>query len=92
MANIRVNCPTCKAELEIGEEYVGQEVECGKCLQPFKAEDSKSVKKPYKMQRSRDDAGPIADSPRSHGKLSSKPLWRRLFPIQSRSIIVICVI
>ena len=55
MANIRVNCPTCKAELEIGDEYIGQEAECGKCLQPFKAEDSKSVKKPYKMQRSRDD-------------------------------------
>ena len=55
MANIRVNCPTCKAELEIGQEYLGQEVECGSCLQPFKVEDPKSVKKPYKMQRSRDD-------------------------------------
>ena len=53
MANIRVNCPTCKAELEIGQEYLGKEVECGSCLQPFKVEDAKPVKKPYKMQRSR---------------------------------------
>ena len=68
MANIRVNCPTCKAELEIGDEYVGQEVECGKCLQPFKAEDPKSVKKPYKMQRSRDDEDDEDDDDRPRRK------------------------
>jgi predicted Zn finger-like uncharacterized protein len=40
MANVRVTCPTCKAELEIGEEHLGQEVECGSCLQPFVARAS----------------------------------------------------
>ena len=55
MANIRVSCPACKAELEIGEEHIGQEVECGSCLQPFEAEDPKARKKPYKMKRSRDE-------------------------------------
>jgi predicted Zn finger-like uncharacterized protein len=37
MANIRVTCPTCQTELEIDEVYVGQEVECGNCLQVFVA-------------------------------------------------------
>ena len=37
MANIRVKCPACKSELEIGAEHAGQEVECGNCLEVFKA-------------------------------------------------------
>lgn len=37
MANIRVTCPTCKTELEVGAEHAGQEVECGNCLQVFVA-------------------------------------------------------
>src|SRR5258708_5973561 len=55
MANIRVTCPTCKAELEIGDEHIGKEVECGSCLQAFKVEDPKSKKTPYKMRRPRND-------------------------------------
>lgn len=35
MANIRVTCPACNTQLEIGEEHAGQEVECGNCLQVF---------------------------------------------------------
>lgn len=35
MANIRVTCPACNTQLEIGEEHGGQEVECGNCLQVF---------------------------------------------------------
>jgi predicted Zn finger-like uncharacterized protein len=56
MANIRVTCPTCNAELEIGEEHLGKEVECGSCLQAFTAEDPKSKKTPYKMRRPKDRA------------------------------------
>lgn len=55
MANIRVTCPTCNAELEIGEEHLGKEVECGSCLQAFVAEDPKSKKKPYKMRRPKNE-------------------------------------
>jgi predicted Zn finger-like uncharacterized protein len=37
MANIRVTCPACKSELEIDSAFEGQEVECGNCLEVFKA-------------------------------------------------------
>lgn len=37
MANIRVTCPACKSELELDAEFEGQEVECGNCLEVFKA-------------------------------------------------------
>jgi len=37
MANIRVTCPACKSELEIDAAFDGQEVECGNCLEVFKA-------------------------------------------------------
>lgn len=37
MANIRVTCPACKTELEVGAEFDGQEVECGNCLEVFQA-------------------------------------------------------
>lgn len=55
MANIRVTCPTCNAELEIGEEHLGKEVECGSCLAAFVAEDPTTKKKPYKMRREEKD-------------------------------------
>jgi predicted Zn finger-like uncharacterized protein len=37
MPNIRVTCPACKTELEIDAAFEGQEVECGNCLEVFKA-------------------------------------------------------
>ena len=37
MANIRVTCPACKTELEVDASHEGQEVECGNCLEVFKA-------------------------------------------------------
>jgi|GEM_PF-2009576 len=43
MANIRVKCPACKAELEIDESYEGQEVECGNCLEVFSAKRGEST-------------------------------------------------
>jgi predicted Zn finger-like uncharacterized protein len=71
MANIRVTCPTCNSELEIDAEYVGQEVECGSCLQVFVAEakpsgsgrkipgsstgKSKPASKPKRKRRRDDD-------------------------------------
>jgi predicted Zn finger-like uncharacterized protein len=53
MANIRVTCPTCNSELEIDDEFVGQEVECGNCLQVFVAEGPK--KSGSSSRRSSDD-------------------------------------
>ncbi|MFM8271550.1 MAG: DUF4190 domain-containing protein [Gemmata sp.] len=41
MADIRVTCPKCKTQLEIGSEHEGQEVECGSCLQVFTATTKK---------------------------------------------------
>jgi predicted Zn finger-like uncharacterized protein len=40
MANVRITCPTCHAELEIEEEHVGREVDCGGCLKTFIARES----------------------------------------------------
>jgi hypothetical protein len=37
MANIRVNCPACRALLELDAVHAGTEVECGSCLQVFVA-------------------------------------------------------
>jgi TM2 domain-containing membrane protein YozV len=56
MPNVRITCPTCDSELEIGSEHLGEEVECGSCLQPFTAKGSAAKTKPYKMRRrERDD-------------------------------------
>lgn len=71
MANVRVTCPTCNAELEIGEEHLGKEVECGSCLGAFVAEDPKTKKQPYKMRREekvRDDDEDEEDRPRKKKK------------------------
>jgi predicted Zn finger-like uncharacterized protein len=46
MANIRVTCPTCKSELEVDEEFDGQEVECGSCGHLFVARGRSATGKP----------------------------------------------
>ncbi len=45
MADIRVTCPACKTQLEIGAEFEGQEVECGTCLEVFTATTKKAKPK-----------------------------------------------
>jgi predicted Zn finger-like uncharacterized protein len=45
MAKVRVKCPACNTELEIDSEFVGQEVECGNCLEVFVANPPASGKK-----------------------------------------------
>ncbi len=45
MADIRVTCPACKTQLEIGAEFEGQEVECGTCLEVFTASTKKTKPK-----------------------------------------------
>jgi predicted Zn finger-like uncharacterized protein len=55
MANVRVTCPTCKAELEIGEEHLGQEVECGSCLQAFVAKRPSTGLQSSRGRPGRDD-------------------------------------
>jgi predicted Zn finger-like uncharacterized protein len=53
MAKIRVTCPACHDTLEVDDEHVGKEVECGSCLQPFTVADPAAKKpKKYKMRRS----------------------------------------
>lgn len=41
MANIRVTCPACKSVLEVDKKHEGEEIECGNCLENFKAERPK---------------------------------------------------
>ena len=71
MAEVRVTCPTCNAELAIGEEHLGKEIECGSCLGAFVAEDPKTKKQPYKMKRTekdRDEDEDDDDRPRKKKK------------------------
>jgi hypothetical protein len=68
MADIRVTCPMCNAELAIGEEHLGKEIECGSCLQPFVAEDPKTKKQPYKMRRTEKDRDEDEDDDRPRKK------------------------
>jgi hypothetical protein len=63
MAEVRVNCPKCNAELAIGEEHLGQEVECGSCLGVFVAADPKA-KKPKNVRRNEREADEEDDRPR----------------------------
>jgi predicted Zn finger-like uncharacterized protein len=54
MPKTRVTCPTCATPLELDDEYLGQEVQCGSCHQVFEA-------KAEKRRRPRDDEdGPMA--------------------------------
>lgn len=84
MANIRVTCPTCKQELEIDAQYIGQEVECGSCLQVFVAKDPNARepagKKPYKAKRDLDEDEPRRKKParRSRRGRRLRRLRRRL--------------
>ena len=54
MANVRLTCPACNAELEIGAEHLGQEIECGNCLRPFVAEAPRD-RSERRRQRDEDD-------------------------------------
>ena len=65
MANIRVTCPACKSELEIDAEFEGQEVECGNCLEVFKA------KRPGSAGSS--DAGKIPGAGSGRGRSAERP-------------------
>ena len=72
MANVRVKCPTCNAELEIGEEHLGKEVDCGSCLQVFVAEGTRE-KKPYRMRRTEREEDDQSDEPRRRRRPPSRP-------------------
>jgi hypothetical protein len=67
MATIRVICPACRSELEVGDAHEGQEVECGNCLHVFVAERPKPTpappKTPARPGRPSDDEG-TDDRPR----------------------------
>ncbi|MBM3980289.1 MAG: DUF4190 domain-containing protein [Planctomycetes bacterium] len=41
MATIRVTCPACNTTLEIDKKHEGEEIECGNCLEVFKATEPK---------------------------------------------------
>ena len=38
-------CPTCATKLEIDDDMIGEDVQCGSCQQIFKAEDESKKKK-----------------------------------------------
>lgn len=63
MAYVRVQCPACNAELEIDEQHLGQEVECGSCLQTFVAQDA-SARPSSRGRRSERDDDRDEDRPR----------------------------
>ena len=42
MSLIRLNCPACARMLEIDEEAIGQEVQCGACFEVFVAPSSEN--------------------------------------------------
>jgi hypothetical protein len=69
---IRVTCPACHDTLEVDDQHVGQQVECGSCLQPFTVEDPAAKKpKKYKMRRTEEedeDDRPAKKPPRFKGR------------------------
>src|SRR5688572_10078948 len=75
MANIRVTCPACKTELEIDAEFEGQEVECGNCLEVFKAKPPSSAGSPGTGKIP--GAGKGSSSGSSRGRSSGAPKKRR---------------
>ena len=65
MAKIRVTCPACHDTLEVDDEHVGKEVECGSCLQPFTVADPAAKRPgPRKRRRRDDDDDDLYDEPR----------------------------
>lgn len=48
MSTIKVSCPACARSLEVDEESIGKQVECGECLEVFvaRAPESKVRGKP----------------------------------------------
>jgi phage FluMu protein Com len=44
MSKINIRCPACNKLLEIDEESLGEEVECGECLEVFEAKEPESEK------------------------------------------------
>jgi predicted Zn finger-like uncharacterized protein len=76
MANIRVKCPACKTELEIDADHEGQEVECGNCLEVFKAtrvsapsaSSSDEAPPPKSQKKRRDDDEDEEEKPRKKKK------------------------
>lgn len=66
MATIRVKCPACKTELEIDAEHVGEDVECGNCLEVFKAQPPASLSKPApRADEDEDEDKPAKPKPKS---------------------------
>lgn len=70
---IRVTCPACHDTLEVDDEHVGRQVECGSCLQPFTVEDPAAKRpKKYKMRRSES-----ADADGREEQPAAKPAWAK---------------
>jgi len=51
-------CPTCATKLEIDDDMIGEDVQCGSCQQIFKAEDESKRKKSSRAGRDDDDEKP----------------------------------
>lgn len=67
----------CNAELEIDEQYAGQEVECGNCLQVFVAERPKRAEPQFEVREPRRPRRPVPRNdddgydPRRYGNAGS---------------------
>ncbi len=77
MPNIRVTCPACRTELEIGAEHAGQEVECGNCLEVFvaKAPGGAGSSGPGQVPGTGPDPAPTRRSERS--RPANRPVRKR---------------
>ena len=50
-------CPTCATKLEIDDDMIGEDVQCGSCQQIFKAEDESKRKRSSRSGRDDNDDG-----------------------------------
>ncbi len=67
MALTRLTCPACARMLEIDDESLGQEIECGACSQVFVA--GSPLKRASDSFRGTDRSGPVTvDQPKKKGR------------------------
>jgi predicted Zn finger-like uncharacterized protein len=81
MPKTRVTCPTCATPLELDDEYLGQEVQCGSCHQVFEAksekrrrpddeDDERPSRRKSRFRREADDDEDDSDRPRRRRRRS----------------------
>ena len=79
MPTVRLRCPTCRAEVELGREFLGAEVECGACLAVFVADPRAATDPPPPPAEQSRTPGGDAPGPR-RPQPSRRPRPRRDYP------------